>query len=71
MSNIDRSLIIKKNKNFGRIICRCENISEFEVIEALSNPLDAKVLSSVKYRLFVKLMPAGSASGQFQLTRTG
>jgi glycerol-3-phosphate dehydrogenase len=50
MSDINRSLIIKKNENFGRIICRCENVSEFEVIEALSNPLDAKVLSSVKYR---------------------
>ena len=50
MSDNNRSLIIKKNENFGRIICRCENVSEFEVIEALSNPLDAKVLSSVKYR---------------------
>ena len=41
---------IKNNKSYGRIICRCENITEAEVINALSNPLGAKTISSVKYR---------------------
>ncbi len=42
--------LIKQNPRYGRIICRCEHITEQEVIQALSNPLGAKTLSSVKYR---------------------
>jgi glycerol-3-phosphate dehydrogenase len=46
----DISELIKKDESWGRIVCRCEHITEAEVIEALSNPLGAKNLSSVKYR---------------------
>jgi glycerol-3-phosphate dehydrogenase len=42
--------LIKKDNRWGRIVCRCEHITEAEIIEALSNPLDARSLSSVKYR---------------------
>jgi glycerol-3-phosphate dehydrogenase len=42
--------LIKNDERWGRIICRCEHISEKEVIDALSNPLNAKSLSSVRYR---------------------
>jgi glycerol-3-phosphate dehydrogenase len=50
MSIEEKTKLIKKNENWGRIICRCESVSEAEVINALSNPLGAKTLSSVKYR---------------------
>ncbi|MCJ2513653.1 MAG: NAD(P)/FAD-dependent oxidoreductase [Candidatus Thermoplasmatota archaeon] len=50
MTNVKKSKIIKRDTNWGRIICRCENVTEAEVINALSNPLGAKTLSSVKYR---------------------
>ena len=42
--------LIKKDEKYGRIICRCEHTTEAEIIKALSNPLGAKTLSSVKYR---------------------
>ena len=42
----ERSLFLK----WGKIVCRCENITEAEVIKSLSNPLGAQTLSSVKYR---------------------
>jgi glycerol-3-phosphate dehydrogenase len=42
--------LIKKDPSWGRIVCRCEKITEAEVISALSNPLGAKSFSSVKYR---------------------
>ena len=42
--------LINKDSSWGRIVCRCENITEAEVINALSNPLGAKSLASVKYR---------------------
>jgi len=50
MSAKEQSDLIKKDKRWGRIVCRCEQITEKEVIDALSNPLGAKTLSSVKYR---------------------
>jgi glycerol-3-phosphate dehydrogenase len=46
----EQSDLIKKDESWGRIVCRCEQITEKEVIDALSNPLEAKTLSSVKYR---------------------
>jgi glycerol-3-phosphate dehydrogenase len=46
----ERSTLIDKDDSWGRIVCRCEHITEAEVVDALSNPLDAHVLSSVKYR---------------------
>jgi glycerol-3-phosphate dehydrogenase len=50
MSPKEQSAMIKKNDKWGRIVCRCETVTEAEVIEALSNPLATKTLSSVKYR---------------------
>ena len=50
MSREEQSAMIKKDEKWGRIVCRCEQVSEAEVIEALSNPLNARTLSSVKYR---------------------
>jgi len=50
ITNEKKSEMIKEDSNWGRIICRCENVTELEVINALSNPLGAKTLSSVKYR---------------------
>ena len=45
-----QSELIKKDEKWGRIICRCEHVTEAEVIKALSNPLGAQTLSSVKNR---------------------
>ena len=50
MSFSEKSNMIKKDKKWGKIVCRCENITEAEVIKSLSNPLGAQTLSSVKYR---------------------
>ncbi len=50
LSKEEQSKLIKKDSRWGRIVCRCEHITEKEVIDALSNPLGAKTLSSVKYR---------------------
>jgi glycerol-3-phosphate dehydrogenase len=50
MSTKEKSEIIKKDSRWGRIVCRCEHVTEAEVINALSNPLGARTLASVKYR---------------------
>lgn len=50
MSSIEQSNMIKRDKRWGRVVCRCEQVSEMEIINALSNPLGAQTLSAVKYR---------------------
>jgi glycerol-3-phosphate dehydrogenase len=46
----EQSDLIKEDERWGRIVCRCEHITEAEIINALSNPLGARTLSSVKFR---------------------
>jgi glycerol-3-phosphate dehydrogenase len=46
----EKSKMVMNDERYGRIVCRCENITEAEVVNALSNPLSAKTISSVKYR---------------------
>jgi len=50
MSVKQQSDLIKKDRRWGRIICRCEHVTEAEVVDALDNPLGARSLSSIKYR---------------------
>ncbi|MFX1427853.1 MAG: NAD(P)/FAD-dependent oxidoreductase [Promethearchaeota archaeon] len=41
---------IKKNPRWGRIICRCETISEQEIINAIHAPVGAVTVDGVKFR---------------------
>ena len=50
MSIEERNELIKKNPAYGRIICRCESISEGEILDAIHRPLGAKSLDGVKRR---------------------
>ncbi|SFQ24665.1 glycerol-3-phosphate dehydrogenase [Butyrivibrio proteoclasticus] len=42
--------LIKKNPAYGTIICRCESITEGEILEAIHRPLGARSLDGVKRR---------------------
>jgi len=42
--------LIGQNPDYGKIICRCEQISKGELLEAINNPLGAKSLSAIKKR---------------------
>ena len=50
MTSAQQSKMIEKDERWGRVICRCENVTEKEIMNALSNPLNARSLSAVKYR---------------------
>lgn len=50
MSNEERQKLIRKDPAFGRIICRCENVTEGEIVRAIHSPLGAKTLDGVKRR---------------------
>ena len=46
----EREKLIRNNPEYGRIICRCETITEGEIIDAIRRPLGAKSLDGVKRR---------------------
>ena len=50
MSNEERNALIKKDPRFGRIICRCETISEGEVVDAITRSVPPTSIKGVKKR---------------------
>lgn len=51
MTDEERDALIRKNPDYGVIICRCEEISRGEIIDALNSPLCAPTLDGIKRRL--------------------
>ena len=46
----ERRALITKNPSYGRIVCRCNTITEGEVLNALHSPVPPKTLDGVKRR---------------------
>jgi glycerol-3-phosphate dehydrogenase len=57
---------IKKDPNYGEMICRCEQVSKKEILNAINNPLKAKTISAIKYRTRAGM---GRCHGGFCLPR--
>ncbi|AND85613.1 FAD-dependent oxidoreductase [Clostridium tyrobutyricum] len=53
MSEIDNKVkdqLIKENSKYGHIICRCEQVSEGEIIDCIKRPVGATTVDGVKKR---------------------
>ena len=50
MSDEERAELVKKNPAYGRIVCRCETITEGEIIDAIKAPAGARDVDGVKRR---------------------
>lgn len=50
MSNEERAKLIAENPLYGNVICRCELVTEGEIVESIKRPLGAKDLDGVKRR---------------------
>ena len=50
LSNEERAELIAKNPLYGRIVCRCENVTEGEIVEAIRRTPGAVDLDGVKRR---------------------
>ncbi len=46
----ERNELIRKNPAYGQIICRCETVTEGEILDAIHRPLGARSLDGVKRR---------------------
>ncbi len=50
LSDEERAALIEKDPRYGRIICRCEGITEGEIIDAIKAPCGARDVDGVKRR---------------------
>lgn len=46
----ERNALIRENPAYGAVVCRCEMITEGEIIDAIRRPLGAKSLDGIKRR---------------------
>jgi len=50
LDNEERSRLIKENPAYGHVICRCETVTEAEIVDAIRRPVGARSIDAVKRR---------------------
>ena len=50
LSAEEQAALIKKDARYGRVICRCETITEGEIVDAIQRPCGARTVDGVKRR---------------------
>ena len=46
----EQNELIKRNPRYGKIVCRCEKITEAEIVDAIKRPIGARSMDAVKRR---------------------
>ena len=64
MTAEEHNELIKKNPKYGKIICRCEKVTEGEIIDAIHAPVGATTVDGIKRRCRAT---AGRCQGGFCL----
>jgi len=62
MTDGEKQELIKKNKLYGRVVCRCETVTEGEIVDAIHSLVGATTVDSVKRRCRAGM---GSCQGSF------
>ena len=47
----ERAALIAENPDYGEIVCRCEEVSKGEILDALRSPLPVYTVDAVKRRV--------------------
>lgn len=66
LSRQEQALLIAKDARYGRIICRCEMVTEGEIIAAIHSPVPARTYDALKRRTRIG---AGRCQGGFDTPR--
>ena len=66
MSDEDRKKLIEKDPRYGRIVCRCENVTEGEIVSEIHSLVPAKTYDALKRRTW---LGTGRCQGGFDLPR--
>jgi glycerol-3-phosphate dehydrogenase len=66
MSHQDRQTLIEKDGRYGRVVCRCENITEGEIVAEINGPIPAHTYDAIKRRTW---LGTGRCQGGFDMPR--
>jgi len=66
LSHKEKAEMIKTNPAYGRIVCRCEEVTEGEIIDALNSPVPARTYDGIKRRTW---LGTGRCQGSFDIPR--
>lgn len=51
MNTNERKNIVSKDSNYNKIVCRCETVTEAEIVDAINRPCGARTVDGVKRRV--------------------
>ena len=66
LSEEELNALVKKDPRWGRIVCRCEKVTEAEIVAAVHAPVPARTVDAVKRRVRAGM---GRCQGGFCATR--
>jgi glycerol-3-phosphate dehydrogenase len=66
MNDAQRKQLIEKDPRYGRIVCRCENVTEGEIVAEIHAPVPATTYDALKRRTW---LGTGRCQGGFDITR--
>ena len=66
LSEEELNALVKKDPRWGRIVCRCEKVTEVEIVAAVHSPVPARTVDAVKRRVRAGM---GRCQGGFCATR--
>lgn len=67
LSKEEFSALVKEKPEYGKVVCRCESVTEGQIIDAIKRPLGAKTIDGIKRRTRAGM---GRCQSGFCLPRT-
>jgi glycerol-3-phosphate dehydrogenase len=66
LSHEEQATLIQQDPRYGRVICRCENVTEGEIIAEIHAPIPADTYDAIKRRTW---LGTGRCQGSFDMPR--
>lgn len=66
LSPEEKADLVAENPDYGEIVCRCEQITKKEILDALNSPVGSRTIAGIKYRARAMM---GRCQGGFCLPR--
>ena len=66
LSHEERTRLVQKDPRYGRIVCRCESVTEGEIVAEINAPVPARTYDAIKRRTWCG---AGRCQGGFDMPR--
>ena len=66
LTHEEQSALVKRDPRYGRIVCRCETVTEGEIVAEIHAPLPARTYDAIKRRTW---LGTGRCLGSFDMPR--